>query len=105
MPMVWQTPSLQDVLIMTTIGLVGLGLLWALDRVCEETPASTLAAFMPLQVVCSVALAAALGDSLPGRMVLAGCVLITGVAIVGFVIGTVWVHKRAEPADLSTGRS
>jgi drug/metabolite transporter (DMT)-like permease len=41
MLMVWRMPPVQDMVIMTTIGLVGLALLWALDRACESVSAKS----------------------------------------------------------------
>lgn len=98
---VWQTPSLQDVLVMTTIGLVGLGLLWALDRACEEMQISDFAALMPLQLVCGVVLASAMGRTLPGKMVLAGCGLVAGVTLFGFVIRAAGKRRHVKMAQFS----
>ena len=83
MPFVWHTPALQDIVIMATISVAGLGLLWALDFVCERTPARMLAFFMPFQLVIGVLLPLLLGNAGVGKLTWVGCALIVGIVIVG----------------------
>lgn len=37
MPWLWTMPTLHDAVVLTAIGVVGFGALWALDRACEAT--------------------------------------------------------------------
>lgn len=37
MPWVWTRPTLHDAVVLSAIGVVGFGALWALDRACEAT--------------------------------------------------------------------
>ena len=75
MPVLWQTPSRADYLVMLVVGLAGLGLLWALDRACALVPVSVLAPYLLLPPVIAAILQPWLTGVDPSRSLLAGVAL------------------------------
>ncbi len=82
MPLLWKMPTLEDVAIMTVVGLAGLGLLWALDRACELGPVSALAPYLLAPPVLAALINPWLTGAMPGRSILLG----TGVALVAALL-------------------
>lgn len=82
LPAVWRPIGLGDGLVMMAIGLVGLAVLWALDKACEHVSTHILAPLFALQLVLYTGLAPLAGGSWPGKLALAGAALIVGGASV-----------------------
>ena len=90
-PYLWTTPTAADGLAMTVIGVLGLGVLWALDRACAAAEVSLLAPCAYLQPIgVGVALSISRGQAPGGRLLL-------GAALVGAALGFVLWRERAHP--------
>ncbi|MCP5420386.1 MAG: DMT family transporter [Gammaproteobacteria bacterium] len=65
MPQVWVTPSVHDVMVMLGVGVLGFGVLFAIDRLAVAAPVSVSAPVFALQVVFTIGIALALGHNHP----------------------------------------
>jgi len=75
-PYVWTTPTAADGLVMAAIGVLGLGVLWALERACSVAKVSLLAPCAYVQPIgMGVAQCVAQGRA-PGARLLVGAVLV-----------------------------
>ena len=79
MPLVWIAPSLRDLVIFTVMGLLGLLMLWLLDRMAATAPVSLTAPFLYLRVVLTAVISAGGGHWRLGRGTLVGigCILLS----------------------------
>ncbi len=75
LPFFWQTPVLADVVLMSIIGILGLGVLFALDRAVESMPATRVAPFIFLLPITLAWGGQSLGIA-PGALALLGAALI-----------------------------
>ena len=62
MPLLWITPTVHDLLVLVTIGVVGFAALWALDRTAENAPVSGSAPLTALQAVFSAGIGSGFSD-------------------------------------------
>jgi drug/metabolite transporter (DMT)-like permease len=76
LPWFWRTPTLRDLAVMMSIGVLGYLFLLALDRAVDATPVSGLAPFALAQPIWAVLLRAALRGGVPGPGVVAGVVIV-----------------------------
>jgi drug/metabolite transporter (DMT)-like permease len=91
-PFLWTAPTAADGLAMAAIGVLGLGVLWALERACALAEVSLLAPCAYLQPIgVGLALSAVRGQAPDGRLLL-------GAALVGAALGLVAWRERARPA-------
>ncbi len=79
MGFVWQTPTWQDLGVMTGIRLLGWLLLYLLDRATELAAANRLAPMLFSQVLWTLALRVGMGGGAPGTSALVGATLLVGV--------------------------
>ena len=96
LPDVWRTPSVRSLALMATIGLLGLGVLYALDRALELAPTSVVAPALYAQPVFAVVLATAAGELHLGRAAELGSVLVVAVYAVLFM-GIRWHRTDSAP--------
>jgi len=82
MPAVWQPLTARDAIVMAGVGLVGLVVLWALDKACELVSATVFGPLFALQLLLALLLSPLLGGPQAGRLALVGAALIAGAAIV-----------------------
>lgn len=82
MPGQWVMPEPLDALVMCIIGVLGLGSLYALERMVAAAPLSVSAPFAYLQIVAAAAIAliAGMESQYSARRLLAGLLLIVGAA-------------------------
>jgi len=78
LPRVWQTPTLAVTMTMIAIGVIGLGLLYLIDRALAYAPTTLVAPFLFLECLWSVALGYIHGPAGLGRFGLIGAALILG---------------------------
>ncbi len=76
LPWFWRTPTLRDLAVMMSIGVLGYLFLLALDRAVDATPVSGTAPFALAQPIWAVLLRAALHGAVPGPGVVAGVVIV-----------------------------
>jgi drug/metabolite transporter (DMT)-like permease len=88
MPFVWRTPTVGDILLMSIIGLLGLLLLYILDKACEMVPASDFATYLYFQPLWMVAANYLLAAELPGKLALLGALIISGSITLTFALNT-----------------
>lgn len=75
-PLFWQPLTLEKLLPMVTIGLVGFAALFFVDKAYEAAPASVLAPFIYSELICYVVLRLFLGHHLPlGSSLLGAAIL------------------------------
>jgi drug/metabolite transporter (DMT)-like permease len=98
MPAVWQPLGLRDALIMMAVGLVGLVVLWALDKACELVSTTLFAPLFTLQLLLYLPMLA-LAGAWPGRLALVGVALIVGAASVAVYEGSRASVSRREALD------
>jgi len=79
-PAVWITPTGQDLLVLTAIGLLGYLALFALDRMAAAAPVSVSAPMAYLQVAFGLGATFLVGHSPLGRRADVGLLLILGAA-------------------------
>ena len=103
MPAIWKTPTARDALIMASIGILGLAVLWAIDRACELVPVSAIATLFPLQLVLISILLPLLTGLRPSRLALVGMALVIGSAIAGWVLATRPTLRTTNPIDAPLG--
>jgi drug/metabolite transporter (DMT)-like permease len=80
MPRLWVTPTVHDLLVLVTIGVVGFAALWALDRTAADAPVSASAPLTALQAVFSAGTGAGFSN-LHFNLGTVGALLIGGVAL------------------------
>lgn len=85
MPWSWTVPTLHDALVLTAIGVVGFGALWALDRACEATQLSGTTPALYLHLAGMVGIEAlARGAGLSRREMLA-------LGLIALIVVAAWV--------------
>jgi drug/metabolite transporter (DMT)-like permease len=85
MPWSWTMPTLHDALVLTAIGLVGFGALWALDRACEATQLSGTTPALYLHLAGMVGIeSVARGAALSQREMLA-------LGMIALIVVVAWV--------------
>lgn len=99
LPAFWTPLALRDALLMVAVGLVGLGVLWAIDRATALAPISVYAPLFTLQLVIIAVVVPALGGARPARLALAGSALVVGSALVGWLLPAPAPAKAREPAQ------
>lgn len=101
MPALWHWPSWRDLLVMCSVGVLGLLALALLDRAAAAAPLAMSAPVAYLQLPVFLALGAATGlvAFVSPRRSAAGMLLIVGVAAVWW-----WLARRTEPAGLAPTR-
>lgn len=102
MPGLWVMPESLDVLVMCIIGVLGLGSLYALERMVAAAPVSISAPFAYLQIVATAAigLLAGMESQFSARRLLVGLLLIVGAAIY------LWLREsRLSVSAAATARS
>ena len=87
MPRVWITPTPADAGLMTSIGLLGLAGLWALDRMASLAPVSATAPLTGLYAVFAAGGRALVGAHLPGPL---GATALVVVVLAGVLV---WAHS------------
>lgn len=75
-PFAWHTPTLRTLALMIVIGVLGLGLLYAMERALDEAPVSAIAPLWYVQPVAILFLTILTGEAVPGRSALLGTALI-----------------------------
>lgn len=93
LPAFWAPLTPRDALLMAAVGVVGLGVLWAIDRATAMAPISALATLFTLQLVIIAVLIPALAGGRPARLALAGTAMVICSALAG------WLLPALEPAD------
>jgi drug/metabolite transporter (DMT)-like permease len=86
MPGIWHTLTFRDALLMIGVGLVGLAVLWIIDRACELVPVSVFATVFPLQLVIITTVLSLFTAERPAKLALVGTALIVGSACVGWLL-------------------
>lgn len=83
MPGLWVTPEPLDALVMCAIGVLGLAVLYFLDRMAAAAPVSVSAPFAYLQIVATAAIAlmAGMESHFSVRRIVVGVLLIVGAAL------------------------
>jgi len=82
MPGAWIAPAPVDLLVMVTVGALGLVALYALDRMAHAAPVSDTAPIAYLQAAATVVIAVAAGGGLQSpRRAAVGLALVCGVAL------------------------
>jgi drug/metabolite transporter (DMT)-like permease len=83
MPGLWVMPEPLDALVMCIIGVLGLGSLYALERMVAAAPISVSAPFAYLQIVAAAAIAliAGMESQYSARRMVVGLLLIVGAAL------------------------
>lgn len=99
LPFFWQPLTLRDGLLMAAVGLVGLVVLWALDKACELMSVNVFAPLFALQLPLYLALGPLAGGPWPGRLALAGTALIVGAAFVALRSSAVAQPAAREPLE------
>ena len=97
MPAVWKSPALRDGLLMAGVGVVGLGVLWCIDRATDLVPVSVLAPIFPVQLTLVVFMPMLLTGVRPAKLALAGTALIVGSALAGWLLP---VRRAAPQVDI-----
>ncbi|WP_129674298.1 DMT family transporter [Candidatus Chloroploca sp. Khr17] len=96
LPAFWMPLTPRDALLMAAVGVVGLGVLWAIDKATDLAPISGLASLFTLQLVIIAVLLPALTGMRPGRLVLAGAGLVVASAVAGWLLP---LRFSATPVD------
>jgi drug/metabolite transporter (DMT)-like permease len=86
MPAVWQPLTLRDGLIMAGVGVVGLAVLWIIDRVSDLLPISVFASLFSLQLVLMAVVLPLVAGARPAKLALAGTLLVLGAACAGWFV-------------------
>ena len=101
MPLVWKQPAPMDLLVMGAVGLVGLALLWALDRATALAPVSWIAPFLLLPPVAGLAVDTLRLRDLPGRLALAGAALVLGSLALLLLLDATGLHTSPATAGVA----
>lgn len=96
MPVIWQTPSLNVVTTMIAIGIVGLALLFFMDRALSYAPATVVAPFLFTECLWTAALRSLHHFSTLGRSGLVGAAMILGSSL--WVVVREFRRKISVPA-------
>jgi drug/metabolite transporter (DMT)-like permease len=99
MPFVWVTPNAHDLAILTSIGLVGLVGLYALDRMAAAAPVSVTAPMAAMQLAFTALPSIVLHHMVPDRLEWVGLVLIGAVAVF------TWARARGRVGPLVLEKS
>lgn len=77
LPAFWTTPTAADLLVMVTVGVLGFGALYLLDRLCATAPVSPTAPFAYLQGLLALGASLAIGTAgfSPRRAALGGALI------------------------------
>ena len=97
MPAVWKSLALRDGLLMAGVGVVGLGVLWCIDRATDLVPVSVLAPIFPVQLTLVAFMPMLLTGVRPAKLALAGTALIVGSALAGWLLP---VRRAAPQVDI-----
>lgn len=81
MPKLWVTPTLRDLAVLTSVGVIGFFELLVLDRMARAAPVSLAAPVSYLELVFMTFIAWGLGDEEPGRRAVVALLLIGGSAL------------------------
>lgn len=100
-PAFWQPLGLRDALLMIGVGIVGLGVLWAIDKACELASTTVFAPLFALQLPLYLAAMALVGGPWPGRRALVGAALIAGASVVAL---SAMARRQAAPEGAVEGR-
>ncbi len=84
----WVTPTRHDFVVLAGIGLLGLGALYALDRMASASAVSSSAPVVALQVALTIGASAVLANRIPGFRAWGGACLVGGAAL--------WTWTRAN---------
>lgn len=96
MPFVWVRPDLHDAVVMTLIGVVGFGALYALDRACHAAPLWASAGALFAQAVCVAVLVVVATGGHPSHRVLFGTgALLALIAGLWFGAGRLFARRGA----------
>lgn len=96
MPGLWTIPTAEDFFVMVVVGVLGVGALYALDRMAAAAPLSACAPFLCMQPVVLAAGSYLFGGAYPGSGTVLGVLLVVG------VVGYLW---RRQPALTVSGAS
>jgi drug/metabolite transporter (DMT)-like permease len=89
MPWSWTVPTLHDGVVLTTIGVVGFGALWALDQACEASQLSSTAPALYLHLAGMVMIESMARSAwLSRREMLA-------LGLIALVVATAWRMQSA----------
>lgn len=75
-PFIWHTPTSRTLALMSLIGVLGLALLYAMERALDDAPVSAIAPLWYVQPVVILILTILTGEVVPGRSALLGTALI-----------------------------
>ena len=94
MPAIWKPLTPGDALVMAGVGVVGLVVLWCIDRATALVPISLLAPIFPLQLTLIAVVPTLVAGSRPAWLALAGTALIVGSALAGWLLPVRRVRGR-----------
>jgi len=94
MPVVWMRPDAHDAVVLTLVGALGLGALYALERACRAAPAWTSASAFFTQALCVASLIMIASEGPPSVRAA------TGMAVILILLGALWLGAaRITPPD------
>jgi drug/metabolite transporter (DMT)-like permease len=93
-PSGWVTPSVPDLLTLTGVALLGLGGLWALERLTAAAPVSAAAPLVYLQIPFAIGIAWGLGHYDPTLRTMGGLL------VIGAVVLHAWLLEARRAAPL-----
>lgn len=96
-PAFWSPLGWRDGLVMAGVGISGLGVLWAVDRATDLAPISGIAPLFSLEVVLIGVAAPLLAGMRPGRLALAGTLLILAAAGIAFWMAATSTSTPGRP--------
>jgi drug/metabolite transporter (DMT)-like permease len=94
-PLNWVTPTLSDLLVHLGVALLGLGALYALERLTAAAPVSNSAPLVYLQIPFAMGIAWSLGQHDPTLRTL------IGLLVIGAVVLYVWQRETRHVARLA----
>jgi drug/metabolite transporter (DMT)-like permease len=93
----WVTPTRHDLVVLASIGLLGLGALYALDRMASAAAVSSSAPVVALQVAFTIGAGAMLTERIPGIHAWGGACLVGGAALWSWTRGNATTVVMAKP--------
>ena len=93
-PRFWVPPTPHDLIVFAAMGLIGLGALYAIDRMASAAAVSSSAPFIALQVAFTIGASAILTDRILGVRAWGGACLIGGAAL--------WSWARRNPIAVTS---